>query len=121
MEDFPKPEDENLNKAWAVGALKPQNVENRSAEELSQIAKDIVTNLVFTDRHIRDFDSGLLPTIFMPVALGAFAECSEAYVNDVGMLFEYYDKSFPRSINGYPIFSSLQILSKHDAKLINGI
>lgn len=43
-------------------------------------------------------------------------EIREEYINNIGMVYEYYDKAGPRSINGYPIFMSMHILSKEDTK-----
>jgi len=39
----------------------------------------------------------------------------EAYIAGIGMIYEYYDKAGPRGINGKPIFSSCQLMSKGDA------
>lgn len=105
-----------MNNEWAVGALKPTKIEDRPAAYLTQLAKDIVGNLVFTDRHIREYD---FPTvfgmIFMPVMLGAFADTTQEYRDDIGMIYEYIDKAGPRSINGYPIFFSMCYINKADA------
>lgn len=40
----------------------------------------------------------------------------EAFLNEIGMLYEDNSKAGPRSINGYPMFFSCKILSKADAK-----
>jgi len=40
----------------------------------------------------------------------------EEYLKNIGMVYEYYDKAGPRSINGYPIFMSMKILSIDDTK-----
>lgn len=100
---------------WGVGALKPKNVDNHSLEFLTQLAKDIVANLVFTDRHMHPTD---LSMVFMPLILGAFSEDSKEYVDDVGMIYEYYKKAGPTSVNGYPTFFSFGILSKHDTAIV---
>lgn len=39
-----------------------------------------------------------------------------AYMEDIGMIYEYNEKALPRSINGYPIFMSCNIVSKADTK-----
>lgn len=110
--------DTEQGKQWKVGALKPKSVPNRGPEFLSQLAKDIATNLVFTDQHIRDGELDNLRSIFMPIALGGFAECTKEYVKDIGMFYEYYDKAAPRSVNGYPCFFSVRLLSIHDTKIV---
>jgi hypothetical protein len=37
-------------------------------------------------------------------------------MEDIGMLYEYNDKAGPRGINGYPMFTSCNIVSKADTK-----
>jgi len=39
-----------------------------------------------------------------------------AFLNDIGMLYENNSEAAPRGINGYPIFYSCKIMSKSDAK-----
>ena len=110
------PDETDTSKQWAVGALREKSVPDQSPEALSKLAKDIAMNLVFTDRHIRnDRDLGM---VFMPLILGAFADATDEYKNDIGLIYEYYDKAGPRSINGYPIFFSLAFVSKKDAKIV---
>lgn len=118
-EDVVPPGAASMKNEWSVGALKPTKIDDKPAAYLTQLAKDIVGNLVFTDRHIREFD---FPTVFgmvfMPVMLGAFADTTEEYRNDIGMIYEYIDKAGPRSINGYPIFFSMCYINKHDAQIV---
>lgn len=114
--EMPEPESQPgaEEKKWTVGALRPKHVDNRSPEFLTQVAKDIATNLVFTHLQIRDFDKSHISMIFMPIAMGCFADCTKEYIDDIGLIYEYYDKAGPRGVNGYPCFFSMQILSKHD-------
>jgi len=39
----------------------------------------------------------------------------QTFLEDVGMLYESYDKALPKGVNGYPIFTSCGFLSKTDA------
>lgn len=110
--------DDEVKREWEVGALKPKSVENRTSEELSQIAKDIANNLIFTDFHIPPYERRNLHLFFMPLVFGAFSNSSEEYVKDIGMIFEYYSKAGPTGINGMPVFFSLQYLSLHDTKIV---
>ena len=103
---------------WAVGALKPTKFPDQSPEFLAKLAKDIATNLVFTSHHIREFDSQNIGMIFMPLMLGALAGTTEQYRASIGMVYEYHDKAGPRSINGYPIFFSCNLLSMSDTKVV---
>ena len=63
-------------------------------------------------------DTNLVSMIFMPIALGGFADMSKEDADDVGMIYEYMDKAGPRGVNGYPIFWSCHILGKKDKKIV---
>jgi len=39
----------------------------------------------------------------------------QSFLEDVGMLYESYDKALPTGVNGYPIFASCGFMSKKDA------
>ncbi len=43
----------------------------------------------------------------------------EHYITDIGMIYEYLDKSSPTSINGYPIFMSFHLLNRKDSEKIS--
>ena len=94
-------------------------------EEVKQFALGIYRNEIFTEYHIRESDvKNLVTMIFMPLAFGAFSEDPEGLgameKSPPGMCYARYrdaqgrDQTFPRSINGYPIFSSCAFLSKED-------
>lgn len=108
-----------------------------SDTELKQFAKDIYHNLIFTDRHIEEHSKNLISSIFMPIVFMGhinwptdnsreskivrilledkeedYKKRYSAYINNVGLIFEYLEKSGNRSINGYPMFFSLNVLSK---------
>lgn len=85
----------------------------RTDEELKQIAVDLLAGRIFTDRHFRSTEEwqSLIRSVFMVLA---FMETDA--LKDMGdhcaMIFEYFDKAGPRSINGYPSFMSFQIILK---------
>ena len=39
------------------------------------------------------------------------------WVSKLGIFYEYYTKAGPRSCNGWPCFSTIKLLNKHDWKL----
>jgi hypothetical protein len=43
-------------------------------------------------------------------------EIREAFIENIGMVYEENSKAGPRSINGYPIFFGCKIVSKEDTK-----
>jgi hypothetical protein len=94
-------------------------------EEVKQFALGIYRNEIFTEYHIRESDvKNVIGMVFMPLALGMFSDDPEMLgameKSPPGMCYARYrdengrDQTFPRSINGYPIFSSCAFLSKED-------
>ena len=93
-------------------------------EEVKEFALGIYRNEIFTEYHIRPSDLSHITLIFMPLALGAFTEDPETLgameKSPPGMCYARYrdeqgrDQTFPRTVNGYPIFSSCAFLSKED-------
>jgi hypothetical protein len=89
-------------------------IPDRSRKDLKKLAVDIVESHVFTDRHLSDRnDMRLLLSVFIPLGLGALEDVDP---KDVGLIYEYYDKAGPRSINGYPMFFSMYLLNNKDAE-----
>lgn len=89
-------------------------LQNLPEEKLKELGKDLWANNIFTSLHIRERDIHMASSIFMPlIFLERTPEC-RADMDNWGMFFEYTDKAGPRSINGYPIFMSMRILTKTD-------
>lgn len=89
-------------------------IPDREEPFLRQLAVDIADNKIFTDWNIKDHNN-MTSMVFMPIALGAFAEWTEEEGKEIGMIYEYMDKAGPRSINGMPIFFSLSVINHADA------
>ena len=111
-------------------------------DELKTIARDIIDEKIFTDRHLGQDAGYMVQMVFMPVMLmGPTANTTgvedevakkrieleyevsrrdvetkyyEQYLKEIGMIYEYMDKAMPRGINGYPIFGSCGFLSIDD-------
>lgn len=86
--------------------------------DLKKLAVDLYENRIFTDRHlIMDNQAHLLTSVFMPIMFGAFSgKTQEDLKNEIGMIYEYYDKAGPRSINGYPMFLSLRVITPKETE-----
>jgi len=85
-------------------------------KEATELAKDIYSGLVFTDRHIQfklDF-----PLIFMSFALMEDEDRQELVDNPPGMVYQYYANALPRTINGNPCFLSCQLLDHPSTELV---
>jgi len=89
-------------------------IPSRPRKDLKKLAVDIVEDRVITDRHLSDRNNmHLLDHVFMPLGLGGLEDVDP---DDVGLIYEYYDKALPRGINGYPMFLSMYLLNGKDAE-----
>jgi len=83
----------------------------KTDDQLKQLAKDIHTGLVFTNNHIPPDDPMALGIVFMPLVMMNDQQQKEFEEKQPGMVYEYLDKAGPRSMNGLPMFTSLQFIT----------
>ena len=88
----------------------------RTDEELKQIAKDLHSGLIYTDRHIPE--GMTLQGTFLVLALADEAFLKEWKERDINMVFEYLDKAGPMAVNGQPTFFSCRTATKDEVKKI---
>lgn len=93
------------------------NISRKKEETLKQLAIDIVENKVFTDRNLNKEEYNKLFLIFIPLMF-LQKEDKLNWKEDLGMFYEYYDKAGLGSINGSPIFYSVQLLHNKDLDLL---
>jgi hypothetical protein len=80
---------------------------------LRQIGIDLFKHLIFTSEHIHKDHVKDVTMVFMPVLAMAREHVVQMIaINPV--LFEYIDKALPRSVNGYPCFTSMRVVSADD-------
>jgi hypothetical protein len=84
-------------------------VRKRTRDELKKLAADLAAGDIYTSLQVED---RILPLVFMPLAMLSRedVETLDALPREQqpGIFFEYLDKAGPRSINGHPIFWSVQ-------------
>lgn|SRR5262245_12708907 len=85
----------------------------KTDDELKSLASAVYHGQVFTDRSIHPQDAYLVGSIFMALPFINGADLEEIKRN-AGLLYEDMSKAGPRSINGYPMFFSLQWLDKDE-------
>ena len=85
-------------------------------EEAAQLAKDIYSGHVFTDRHVTPPQD--LSLVFMVLVFTPPEEIEKIKANPPGLTYEYMDKALPRSINGMPCFMSCHMIDKESARLV---
>lgn len=86
----------------------------RTNDELRTIALDFYKGLIFSDKHLSSKEIDMLPKIFMPLIF--LSEKQREEMKNVGLIYEYNSKAGPMGINGYPIFSSMNCLTKEETK-----
>jgi hypothetical protein len=86
----------------------------RTDEELKKFAVDLVDGRIFTSSMCHaPHEVGM---VFLVVALGAFYKMAEEDIKNIGLIYEYYDRAGPGSVDGMPIFFTAQIMSVDDCK-----
>lgn len=88
----------------------------RSDDEIRALAQDLYQGRIFTDRHIKKGDEMRALTVFMPLAFMKPKDLEGLKKNKIGLFYEYLSKAGGRSVNGYPTFGSMNVLSEGDAK-----
>ena len=87
---------------------------SKTDDELKTLAFDMEAGSVFTDRHIDESDTHLFRSVFMPLALMTQSQIDELQKDEIALFYEHVSKAEQRSVNGYPIFMSVQMLDKTD-------
>jgi hypothetical protein len=85
--------------------------DNRSEDELRNLAADYIESRIFTSLQIRDGDADMLQVIFIPLM---FIKDCNAWLSNAAFVYEHMEHAGPRAVNGYPSFFSVKKLSKHD-------
>ncbi|KKM86695.1 hypothetical protein LCGC14_1276410 [marine sediment metagenome] len=101
--------EQDKEKVWE-GA---DTVERLTPEEITELARDSVTNLVFitNSQDGINLSFGLVLSLLLPKA-------HERYIESIGAVYEYISKAGPRSINGMPMFTSVRFLHIEDMPLL---
>jgi hypothetical protein len=93
-------------------------IQPKTEGEIKQLAMDIGDGKVFS--HTQCTNPGDIRSVFMPLALGVLSGWSEKEFKDIGLIYEYYEKAGPRSVNGMPMFMSMRLLSIDDLRRLRG-
>lgn len=85
----------------------------KSDKELKQLAVDILAGKVFGTWNFQDVNeaNSLVSSVFMPLAFMSEEDRKKLLSMEVSHFYETMDKAGPRSINGYPMFMSMQTLT----------
>ncbi|SUE95829.1 Uncharacterised protein [Ectopseudomonas mendocina] len=90
----------------------------RTPEELTEIAKKIHSGSIFSSMAVHPNDTHMLGMIFMPL-LFAGDELREVWKKDPPhLVFAEMKDAMPRGINGYPCFGSCAFLNEAEFKVV---
>ena len=87
-------------------------------EQISTLALGLFIGEVFMNGQINEGDEHLMPMIFMPLALMSKEQAEAFNQHPPAMVCGRMQDALPRSINGYPMFTSMTMVYAQDAKLI---
>ncbi len=90
------------------------DVPRMTEEGLREFVLGLCDDKIFCSAHIREHDLHLMKAIFMPLAFGAFSGWTKEEMSEIGVFWEWNRTAMPRSINGYPMFSSVRMLHVKD-------
>ena len=90
----------------------------KTDEELKEIAMGINAGTIFTDRHIPEDQSEMIGIIFIIISLMDEKMRKEWIASKPGMIYEYMSAAGPRTINGFPSFMSMHILTQEETKKV---
>lgn len=93
-------------------------MKNLTDDEINVLAEDIFRGKVFTSAQVRTEDRNMLPAIFLPLALANQKLIEEMRKETPGMIYEHLCEAGPSSINGYPTFLSVHMVSQSDTKKV---
>jgi len=86
-----------------------------SDDELRKFVLDYIANDIFTHFQLGDQAEQMMGMVFMPLSFGALADWTKEEVADIGCIYARISEgTFPRSINGFPIFGSCAFMHKDD-------
>jgi hypothetical protein len=91
----------------------------KTPEELTEIARGIVTNRVYAAWSAEALDASF--GMYLMMIAGSLQEQGEdiSWLNDVGLIYEDSEKANERGLNGYPTFFSAKFLHRDDRIPLN--
>lgn len=88
---------------------------DRDDQQLRELAFDVVAGKVFGSWNLPERDARLVSSIFLPLALSDREHFEFMKQWDIVHFYEYLHAAGPRSVNGYPSFMSVKMLSGNEA------
>lgn len=84
----------------------------RTDQELGQLAKRLYRGQIFGSWQVHSRDTKLLTWIFMPLFFMTAEQREELTRDGITHLYGEVDSALERSLNGYPCFASIGLLTQ---------
>jgi len=105
---------EELQEYWDT-FKEPLEIPRMTDDKLREFVDDYVSGRIFTLDRIRDPEREM-GMVFCGLMFGPFERYNPDSLGDIGNVYEYMSQAGPRSINGYPFFTSFRLIHKKDWK-----
>jgi hypothetical protein len=86
----------------------------KTDREIRELARDWMEGRIFTSDDFEAANGTEFGMIFMPLFFADRATLDDLIANEIALFYEYLTEAGPRSINGYPSFSSVRFLNRAD-------
>lgn len=94
-----------------------ENYKTPDEAEIRNLVQAMLGGSVFLSIQVPSDQMDMIPSIFMPIGLGAIGQMFDT-PDEISafhpVLYEYLDQAGPRSVNGYPIFMSFKVIKASD-------
>jgi len=80
-----------------------------SDDDLRSFINGVADGRIFTSVQIQE--PNMIGHVFMPLLFGALGRYNVESIKTIGVFYENYDQALPRSINGYPMFTSMRMMN----------
>jgi hypothetical protein len=90
--------------------------QRKSDADLKKLALDLVEGRAFGSWQIPAHQQHMVQMVFMPLGFMDDIGWKQMEADDIVHFYGYMDKTFPRSVNGMPIFQSMHMLNREDTQ-----
>lgn len=92
-----------------------QPAEQRTREQLTQIAQDIIAGRIF----ITNKPAYLKTSFWLPILVMSEEEIQHLYAMEPHALFEYYSRAGSMIVNGLPMFFSFKVITEEEWTILS--
>jgi hypothetical protein len=89
----------------------PRSIPSKTDEELQKFVRDFIGGQIFCMQHVPSEQMDLVKEIFMVIGMGGLQGVEPA---SIGTIYEYLEHAGPRQVNGWPMFTSCQLMNRAD-------